>query len=200
MAQLYFRYSTMNAGKSIEVLKIANNYEEQGKRVLLFTHITDNRYGVGRITSRIGPSREAIAIDDSTNVFNAVETHLPIQCVLVDEGQFLTRKHVLEFCRVADEHNIPVIIYGLRTDFQARLFPGSEALLCYADKIEEVKTVCWFCNRKALFNMRVNNGKPVREGEQVLIGGNEAYVPVCREHFNAETLPWDPAEPAPQNS
>ncbi|MDX1972027.1 MAG: thymidine kinase [Candidatus Sumerlaeia bacterium] len=189
MAQLYFRYSTMNAGKSIEVLKIANNYEEQGKRVLLFTHVIDNRYGVGKITSRIGPSRDAIAIDDSTNVAEIVRQHLPLHCVLVDEGQFLSRDHVLQLCRIADEDKIPVIVYGLKTDFQARLFPGSEALLCYADKIEEVKTVCWYCNRKALFNMRVSNGKPVRHGEQVMIGGNESYVPVCREHFNADVLP-----------
>ncbi len=189
MAQLYFRYSTMNAGKSIEVLKIANNYEEQGKRVLLFTHRIDDRYGVGRITSRIGPSRDAIAIDDTLDIFEETAAHRPLHCVLVDEAQFVNRAHVLQMCRIADELNVPVICYGLKTDFQAHLFPGSEALLCYADKVEEVKTVCWYCNRKALFNMRVQNGQPVREGEQVLIGGNESYVPVCRKHFFADELP-----------
>jgi len=192
MAQLYFRYSTMNAGKSIEVLKIANNYEEQGKRVLLFTHKIDDRYGVGKIRSRIGPEREAIALDDKQNAYELVVSKLPRDCILVDEGQFLSRDHVLQFCRVTDELDIPVIVYGLRTDFQAELFPGSEALFCYADKIEEVKTVCWFCKKKALFNMRVMNGRPVREGEQVMIGGNESYVPVCRRHFNADKLPFDP--------
>lgn len=189
MAQLYFRYSTMNAGKSIEVLKIANNYEEQGKKVMLFTHRIDDRYGVGRITSRIGVSREANVIDDGTDLFEAVERSPELSCVLIDEAQFVTRDHVRQMCRIADELGIPVIAYGLKTDFQARLFPGSEALLCFADKIEEVKTICWYCNRKAIFNMRVRGGQPVREGEQVMIGGNESYVPVCRRHFLADVLP-----------
>jgi thymidine kinase len=189
MAQLYFRYSTMNAGKSMEVLKIANNYEEQGKRVLLFTHAIDTRYGHGKITSRIGPCRDAIAVDDGFDLFQAINSDPPCDCVLLDEAQFLNEAHVLQLCRVVDELNIPVIAYGLRTDFRANLFPGSRALLCYADKIEEVKTVCWFCHRKALFNMRIRNGQPVREGEQVLIGGNESYLPVCRTHFHADVLP-----------
>ena len=195
MAQLYFRYSTMNAGKSIEVLKIANNYEEQGKRVILFTHAIDTRYGVGRIKSRIGPEREAIALDENSDAFAIIQEHLPLHCVLADEGQFLSREHILQFCRVTDELGIPVIVYGLKTDFRANLFPGSEALLCYADKVEEVKTVCWFCNRKALFNMRVLDGRPVREGEQVMIGGNESYVPVCRKHFHCDELPFNPQKP-----
>ncbi|MBX3727934.1 MAG: thymidine kinase [Candidatus Sumerlaeia bacterium] len=202
MAQLYFRYSSMNAGKSIEILKIANNYEEQGKRVLLFTHKIDTRYGEGVIQSRVGLHRPGIPIDDDMNVAAVVRAHLPLHCVLVDEGQFLTREHVRQFCDIVDTDNIPVIVYGLRADFQNRLFPGSEALLIFADKIEEVKTVCWFCNRKALMNLRVANGRPVREGEQILIGGNESYIPVCRRHFYSETLPWDPAktkrEPAVQ--
>lgn len=204
VAQLYFRFSSMNAGKSIEVLKIANNYEEQGKHVLLFTHKIDTRYGVGVIKSRIGPSREAIPIDDSMNVAEVVRRHKvpPISCVLVDEGQFLSREHVVQFCKVVDEDNIPVIVYGLKADFQNRLFPGSEALLIFADKIEEVKTVCWFCNRKASMNLRVANGRPVREGEQIMIGGNESYLPVCRRHFYIEKLPWDPTQtgrPEPQD-
>ncbi|MDK2970482.1 MAG: thymidine kinase [Candidatus Sumerlaeota bacterium] len=192
MAQLYFRYSSMNAGKSIDILKIANNYEEQGKRVILFTHKIDTRYGVGKIRSRVGLERAGIPIDDTMDVAVEVRKNLPLSCVLVDEGQFLTREQVLQFCKVVDDDNIPVIVYGLRADFQNRLFPGSEALLVFADKIEEVKTVCWFCNRKALMNLRVADGKPVREGEQVLIGGNESYLPVCRRHFYADELPWDP--------
>lgn len=188
MAQLYFRYSAMNAGKSMEILKIANNYEEQRKKVLLYTHSIDTRYGQGRITSRIGPSREAISIADGFDLYESVKSQLPVNCVLVDEGQFLSPEQVKQFCRVVDEFNIPVIIYGLRADFQNVLFPGSEALLVYADKIEEVKTVCWFCNRKALMNLRIANGKPVREGEQIMIGGNESYLPVCRKHFYDEDL------------
>ena len=188
MAQLYFRYSTMNAGKSIEVLKIAHNYEEQGKRVILFTHQIDDRYGVGKIASRIGLSRDAIAVTTSTNVYERVARDLPLDCVLVDEGQFFSREQVLQFCRVVDELKIPVIVYGLKNDFQNHLFDGSEALLIFADKIEEIKTICWFCNRKALMNMRISDGKPVRSGEQIMIGGNESYIPVCRRHYFDDTL------------
>lgn len=194
MAQLYYRFSTMNAGKSIEVLKIANNYEEQGKRVLLFTHALDNRYGVGRIKSRIGPSREALAIDDGMNVADVVRSHLPVDCVLVDEGQFLSEHHVLEFCDIVDRDNIPVIVYGLKNDFQNNLFAGSRALLIYADKIEEVKTVCWYCHRKATMVLRIKDGKPVRTGEQIMIGGNESYVPVCRRHYFMDELPARPGD------
>lgn len=189
MAQLYFRFSTMNAGKSIEVLKIANNYEEQGKRVLLFTHAIDDRYGSGIICSRIGLKREVTAITPETDLYEEVRNAGQLHCILLDEGQFLDPPQVRQLCRVVDELNIPVIVYGLKSDFQNRLFPGSEALILWADKIEEVKTVCWFCNRKALYNMRVRDGKPVREGEQVLIGGNESYLPVCRKHFLADELP-----------
>lgn len=193
MAQLYFRYSSMNAGKSLEVLKIANNYEEQGKKVLLFTHSLDTRHGVGIIRTRLGLEREAIAIADTTNIAQIVREAMPVHCVLIDEGQFLSREQVLQLCSVTDHDGVPVIVYGLRADFQNNLFPGSEALLIFADKIEEVKTVCWFCNRKATMNLRVAHGKPVREGEQILIGGNESYVPVCRKHFYSDVLPFDPS-------
>ncbi|MCX7046434.1 MAG: thymidine kinase [Candidatus Sumerlaeota bacterium] len=188
MAQLYFRYSTMNAGKSIEVLKIAHNYEEQGKRVMLFTHYLDNRYGTGRIASRIGLSREAHTVYDGTDIFRMVQDAMPIECALVDEGQFFSERHVRQMCRIVDELNVPVIVYGLKSDFKNNLFPGSEALLRWADKIEEVKTVCWFCGRKAMMNLRVAGGKPVREGDQVMIGGNESYLPVCRRHFLDDSL------------
>src|SRR5690606_11022706 len=117
---------------------------------------------------------------------------MPVHCILVDEGQFLSEKHVLQLCHVVDTFHVPTIVYGLKNDFRNELFTGSRALLLYADKIEEVKTVCWFCNRKATMNLRVQNGRPVREGEQILIGGNESYVPVCRRHFFAEELPFDP--------
>lgn len=188
MAHLYFRYSTMNAGKTIEVLKIAHNYEEQGKRVLIFTSAVDTRHGVGQIRSRIGLSRSAVAINADTDLLAEVERRKPLHCILVDEGQFLTPDHVEQFYTIVDTIHIPVIIYGLKADFQNKLFPGSEALLCWADKIEEVKTVCWFCDRKAMINMRIAGGKPVLEGEQIYIGGNESYVPVCRRCYRSADL------------
>lgn len=189
MAQFYYRFSTMNAGKSMDILKIANNYEEQGKRVLLMVSAIDTRHGVGRITSRVGLSREAMAITGEMDVYEVIKEHAgQIHCVLVDEGQFLLRSHVMQFTRVVDELNIPVLVYGLKNDFRNELFEGSRALLCFADKIEEIKTICWFCNRKATMNLRINNGKPVYEGEQIQIGGNESYVPVCRRHYRDPDL------------
>jgi thymidine kinase len=178
----------MNAGKSIEVLKIAHNYEEQGKKVLIFTHALDTRYAPGQVASRIGLSRAALTVDDDTDLLDEIQARLPVDCVLVDEGQFLKRRHVLQLCKVTDDLDVPVIVYGLRTDFRNQLFEGSEALFCLADKIEEIKTVCWFCNRKATMNLRVRNGKPSRDGEQILIGGNETYLPICRKHYFDENL------------
>jgi len=188
MAQLYFRYSTMNAGKSIDVLKIAHNYEEQGKKVLVLTSDVDSRNGLGKVTSRAGLAREAITIYHDSDVMALLQDSLPVSCVLVDEGQFLAEEHILQFCQIVDRFDVPVIVYGLKTDFQNRLFPGSEALLCWADKIEEVKTVCWFCDRKAMINMRIHDGKPVREGEQIMIGGAESYIPVCRRCYLSPEL------------
>jgi thymidine kinase len=182
LAQLYFRFGTMGAGKSIELLKIAYNYEEQGKRVLMFTSMLDSRYGIGKITSRIGEQRDAVVIDSELDIFEKVKNNEP-HCVLVDEAQFLSRENVLEFSRVVDQLNIPVIAYGLKNDFQNNLFPGSEALLIYADKLEEVKTVCWYCNRKATMVLRLMNGAPVFEGEQIQLGGNDTYMPVCRRCY-----------------
>ncbi len=183
MAQLYFRYSTMNAGKSTEVLKIAHNYEEQNKSVLLFTPSIDDRYGKGKITSRMGLQREALVFDDGTDVFKVIEEAKP-DCVLVDEGQFLTRKQVVELTQVVDKLNIPVIVYGLKNDYRNQFFPGSEALLLFADKIEEVKAVCWHCHKKATMLIKYKNGKPVSEGPQIEIGGNDKYVSVCRKCYS----------------
>ncbi len=183
LAQLFFRYGTMGAGKSIELLKIAYNYEEQGKKVLMFTSMIDSRYGIGKITSRIGEQRSAVVIDRDLDIYETVRDNEP-HCVLVDESQFLSAENVLEFTRVVDELNVPVICYGLKNDFQNNLFPGSKALLIYADKIEEVKTVCWYCNRKATMVLRLLNGQPVFEGEQIQVGGNDSYIPVCRRCYN----------------
>lgn len=186
MAQLFFRYGAMNSGKSIEILKVAHNYEEQNKKVILMTSAVDDRDGVGFVTSRIGLKREAFPIEDQTNIFDYVTAQndqKKISCVLVDEAQFLKKEHVRQLTQVVDRLNIPVMAFGLKNDFRNELFEGSKYLLLYADKIEEMKTICWFCNKKATMNLRINDGKPVYDGEQIQIGGNEAYFPVCRYHY-----------------
>lgn len=184
LAQLYFRYGAMNSGKSIEILKVAHNYEEQNKKVLLFTSAVDDRDSVGVISSRIGLKREAIPIEEETDLFEkvyALKDHLA--CVLVDESQFLKKHHVLQLTRIVDDLNIPVMAFGLKNDFRNELFEGSKYLLLLADKIEEMKTICWFCHKKAIMNMRMQDGKPVSTGDQIMVGGNEAYYPVCRKHY-----------------
>ncbi len=193
MAQLYYRYSSMNAGKSIDLLKIAHNYEEQGKRVVLMNSALDTRFGKNVIASRIGLKKEAIAYDKETSVLNIVqqlqyENSDPIHCILIDEGQFLTEHQVIELAQIVDYMNIPVIVYGLKNDFSNNLFEGSRALLIYADKIEEIKTVCRFCDKKATMVLRVIDGKPVYAGEQVLIGDNDKYIPVCRKCYGNPNL------------
>lgn len=187
MAKLYFRYSAMNAGKSIDLLKVAYNYEERGQEVLLFTSALDKRYGVGNITSRIGVQKDAVAIEQDFDVYKYVLDYInnsnkKISCVLVDEAQFLTKHHIKQLSNVVDNFDIPVICYGLRTDFKGELFEGSYYLLALGDSIEEIKTIC-HCGRKATMNMRVSNGKPVYNGEQIQIGGNESYIAVCRKHY-----------------
>lgn len=185
MAQLFFRYGAMNSGKSIEILKVAHNYEEQGKQVIILTSGVDSRSGVGVIASRIGLERKATPIESATDVFDLVQRENPqAACVLIDEAQFLEKHHVTECARVVDELNIPVMAFGLKNDFMNNLFEGSEALLLQADKIEEMKTICWFCTKKAIMNLRVHDGHPVYAGEQIQIGGNESYYPVCRKHYN----------------
>ncbi|KAF1304552.1 thymidine kinase [Enterococcus saccharolyticus] len=184
MAQLFFKYGAMNSGKSIEILKVAHNYEEQNKPVVLMTSGLDTRSGVGQVSSRIGLEEKAIPIFTETDVFAVIqELAFKPSCVLVDESQFLTKKHVLAFTRVVDELGIPVMAFGLKNDFRNELFEGSKYLLLYADKIEEMKTICWFCHKKATMNLHYIDGKPVYEGAQVQIGGNEAYYPVCRHHY-----------------
>ena len=191
MAQLYYRYSTMNAGKSIELIKVAYNYEERGKHVLVMSPSIDDRYGVGKITSRIGISREAIAIDAEENLlelYKKYETQQHIDCVLIDECQFLKKHQVLELAHIVDDYNCPVLTYGLKNDFQNELFEGSHYLLLYADKIEEIKTIC-HCGRKATMVARVDaDGNMVREGAQLVVGGNDMYVSLCRKHYMAGDL------------
>lgn len=183
MAQLYFRYSTMNAGKSTEILKIAHNYEEQNKNALLFTPAIDDRYGIGKITSRMGFQRDAIICNSNTDMFNLTKEKNP-DCVLVDEGQFLTRNQVISLTRIVDELNVPVIVYGLKNDYRNQFFEGSQSLMLFADKIEEIKAVCWHCHKKATMLIKYKDGNPVNEGPQIEIGGNDKYVSVCRKCYS----------------
>lgn len=186
MAQLFFKYGAMNSGKSIDILKVAHNYEEQGKKVVLMTSGIDDRAGTGVIASRIGLSRKVEPVMSDTDIYKYVyeqQENEQIYCVLIDEAQFLMKRHVLQLIKIVDELHIPVMTFGLKNDFKNELFEGSKYLLIYADKIEEMKTICWFCGRKALMNLRVHDGEPVYTGEQIQIGGNESYYPVCRYHY-----------------
>ena len=187
MAKLYFYYAAMNAGKSTVLLQSSHNYRERGMHTLLFTPSIDTRYQYGTICSRIGLSEQAYAFNDSDNLYSltqAFQENKPnYACVLIDEAQFLTRDQVHQLTEITDHMSIPVLAYGLRTDFKGELFPGSQFLLAWADELIELKTIC-HCGRKAIMNMRINaQGEAVVEGDQVLIGGNEAYVATCRLHY-----------------
>jgi thymidine kinase len=189
MAKLYFYYSAMNAGKSTVLLQSSYNYKERGMDTLLYSPIIDDRFGGGKISSRIGLSAEAKSIDTEFNLFsdakNEIVLNPKIACILVDEAQFLKKAQITQLCQIVDELNIPVLCYGLRSDFQAEPFEGSLYLLALADNLIEVKTVC-HCGRKASMNMRVDtNGKKVEIGAQIQVGGNDLYVATCRKHFNA---------------
>ncbi|QVL33435.1 thymidine kinase [Telmatocola sphagniphila] len=181
MAKLYFYYSTMNAGKSTSLLQAAYNYAERGMRTHIFTAMIDIR-SQGRIASRIGIAADARQFNSETN-FWEICTSDPSHCVLIDEAQFLTREQVRQLSRIVDETNVPVMCYGLRTDFRGELFPGSATLLAWADTLAELKTICC-CGKKATMVVRVSaSGAVERIGQQVEIGGNERYVPLCRRHF-----------------
>ena len=186
MSKVYFYYSAMNAGKSTILLQSSYNYQERGMRTLLFMPAMDTRAGAGRIESRIGLSSDAITLregDDLLAQVRAAHAAAPVACVLVDEAQFLTPRQVGELTDIADLLRIPVLCYGLRTDFQGRLFPGSAELLAAADDLIELKTIC-HCGRKATMNLRVGpDGAAVKVGAQVEIGGNDRYVAMCRRHF-----------------
>jgi thymidine kinase len=188
MAKLYFYYAAMNAGKSTTLLQADFNYRERGMETMLWTAAHDDRAGAGTIGSRLGismPARTyAPEFDLFTEVARELQTH-PLHCILVDEAQFLTRDQVLQLCRLADELNLPVLCYGLRTDFLGNLFEGSAALLALADALVELKAVCE-CGRKATMNLRVDaEGRAIASGEQTEIGGNERYLALCRRHFFA---------------
>ena len=186
MAKLYFYFASMNAGKSSTLLQTAFNYGEQGMRVSLWTAAIDNRPGFGAISSRIGLASDAHRFTADTDIAKFVlasHAEEPVACVLIDEAQFLTEAQVWQCAALADRHDIPVLCYGLRTDFQGKLFEGSATLLGIADALVELKAVC-HCGRKATMNLRVDaGGAAVSEGAQTEIGGNERYVALCRRHF-----------------
>ncbi|MEM1413234.1 MAG: thymidine kinase [Pseudomonadota bacterium] len=188
MAKLYFYYSAMNAGKTTVLLQSAYNYRERGMTPLLFTPQIDDRYEVGVVRSRIGLEAQALTFSDATDLLEASRARLEeeaIHCVLVDEAQFLSRDQVYQLSEVVDQLGIPVLCFGLRTDFQGELFPGSQYLLAWADELEELKTIC-HTGRKATMVVRVDeHGYALREGSQVEIGGNDRYVSVSRKEFKA---------------
>lgn len=192
MAKFYFYYAAMNAGKSATLLQADFNYRERGMRTLLFTAAFDDRFEPGKISSRSGLESHATAIDTETDLFDEIGIELAegaVHCVLVDEAQWLTRAQVFQLAAVCDELNIPVVAYGLRSDFQAKLFPGSAALLAIADTLVELKAIC-ACGRKATMNLRIDDkGYPIKQGAQIEVGGNERYVALCRRHY-AEQMGW----------
>lgn len=191
MAQLFFIYGTMNSGKSIQLLSTAHSYKEQGKSVLLLTPSTDTRDGVGTISSRIGLSEEAMIIKPDTNLWELEGVNFffnGYDAILVDEAQFLSKDQITQLAEIVDQLNIPVMAYGLKNDFSNHLFPGSEQLVLLADKLIEMKTTCKWCNKKATMNLRVVDGAPAYEGEQVEVGGNEDYLSVCRYHYNTPDI------------
>lgn len=191
MAQLYFYYSAMNAGKSTSLLQSAYNYRERGMHAVIYTAAIDNRYGSGKVTSRIGLQADASLYRPEDNLYDAIfkqQRTKPLDCVFMDEAQFLTKAQVRQLIEVVDELDVPVLAYGLRTDFLGETFEGSHYLLAWADKLFELKTVC-HCGRKANFVVRLDeNGQAVTMGDQVEIGGNDRYESMCRKHF--KQLVW----------
>lgn len=186
MAKLYFNYAAMNAGKSTTLLQASFNYRERGMDTIEFTAKIDDRVKTGVIASRIGLSKEAHIFDAATDLFEIVKREsagLTAACVFLDEAQFLKEKQVMQLARIVDELDLPVICYGLRTDFMGELFEGSARLLAVADEIRELKTICK-CGRKATMNLRIDaEGKALTSGEKIEIGGNDRYIPLCRKHF-----------------
>lgn len=186
MAKLYFNYAAMNAGKSTTLLQASFNYRERGMKTLIFTAAIDKRAGDGIVASRIGLRESALTFDSESDLFTLIERALKEQgtnCVFVDEAQFLTGAQVDQLARAVDHLNVPILCFGLRTDFRGELFTGSERLLAIADEIRELKTIC-HCGRKATMNLRTGpDGRAIVDGESIEIGGNERYAPLCRKHF-----------------
>jgi thymidine kinase len=194
MAKLYFRYSAMNAGKSTALLQVAHNYEENQRSVLIYTSEYDHRYGVGVVTSRLGPKRDAVPFTTETDFYEAIARARGVSCVLVDEAQFLEVEQVKQLHRAAHVLGVPVICYGLRSDFRGEPFPGAAHLLTVADSLEELKTIC-NCGRKATMNVRVDEaGNRITAGEQIAIEGDVRYVQMCGACFYRTETPAPPSE------
>jgi len=190
MAKLYFYYSSMNAGKSTSLLQSSYNYRERGMNTLVLAPAVDDRYGVGKVASRIGLESEATTFRQDDDLFDLVQSMVeeaPLHCVLIDEAQFLTKDQVWQLARAVDDLGVPVMCYGLRVDFRGELFPGSAALLALADEMREARTIC-FCGKKATMVVRKDaGGRVLTDGAQVQIGGNETYVSLCRRHWREAT-------------
>jgi len=186
MAKLYFHYSTMNAGKSTMLLQASYNYQERGMRTVILLAAFDDRAGQGKIASRIGLEADAVTFDAEDDLFATIEkmhAEAPLACVFVDEAHFMTAQHIWQLAHVVDRLDIPVMVYGLRTDFRGKLFPASQELLAIADELREVRTIC-HCGRKATMVVRFDSdGKVLHEGAQIEVGGNEKYVSLCRRHW-----------------
>ena len=186
MAKLYFYYSSMNAGKSTALLQASYNYRERGMNTIVLAPSLDDRYGQGVVTSRIGLQSQAVSIRPDEDLFARVSSLMsekPLHCVLIDEAQFLSKQQVLQIGRISDHLDIPVLAYGLRTDFRGELFEGSKYLLAIADNLKEIKAIC-HCGSKATMVIRQDpDGNVITAGESVEIGGNDRYVSMCRKHF-----------------
>jgi thymidine kinase len=186
MASLYFKYAAMNSGKSTQLLQVHYNYLERGMNPVAMTAQLDNRFGEGKITARIGLDLPAHTFSKTLDIFDfihSLDAEKKVDAVVIDEAQFLSEEQVFQCARIVDEMDVPVMCYGLKTDFLGKFFPGSEALMRLADNLEEIKTICW-CGKKATQTARIGgDGKMVRAGAQIAIGGNDMYVSLCRKHF-----------------
>ncbi len=186
MAKLYFYYSSMNAGKSTALLQSSYNYQERGMNTMVLAPKLDDRYKIGKVTSRIGLQADATVFEQADDLLSIIKQQAdksPLHCVLIDEAQFLTREQVFQLSEVTDVLNIPVLAYGIRTDFQGEPFEGSKYLLAWSDNLKELKAIC-HCGSKATMVLRQDeNGKVITEGSQVAIGGNDLYISVCHKHF-----------------
>ena len=191
MAKLYFNYSSMNAGKSTMLLQANHNYQERGMNTIIYTSSVDDRYGKKEIVSRIGLKAESNIFSSDTNIYEEVisfNKDKKVDCVLIDEAQFLSKDQVAQLGQIVDDLEIPVLTFGIRTDFKGNLFEGSEYLLAWADNLKEIKTVC-HCGRKATMVLRLDkNGNVLETGDQIEIGGNEKYVSICRKHFYEKNI------------
>mgnify|MGYP001034778777 FL=1 len=191
MAKLYFNYSSMNAGKSTMLLQANHNYQERGMSTVIYTSSVDDRYGKKEIVSRIGLKAESNIFSSDTNIYEEVisfNKDKRVDCVLIDEAQFLSKDQVAQLGQIVDDLDIPVLTFGIRTDFKGNLFEGSEYLLAWADNLKEIKTVC-HCGRKATMVLRLDeNGNVLETGDQIEIGGNEKYVSICRKHFYEKNI------------